>query len=111
VRTFVGVYLVVGFLTGFAVYGWLIFSSVRRHDVRAAVRGALRTYVQDLPLYWRVPVAAWMFVIALPLIAACAAVTGDWDTVGAIFVAVLWLLWFVVLRWHRHAKARARERI
>jgi len=45
------------------------------------------TYAEELPLYWRVPVAAWTFVIALPLIAAWAIVNGDWDPVGAIFLA------------------------
>jgi hypothetical protein len=55
-------------------------------------------------------VAAWTFVIALPLIAAWAIVNGDWDPVGAIFLALLWLLYFGLLRWHWAAKGRARER-
>jgi hypothetical protein len=49
-------------------------------------------------------------VIALPLIAAWAIVNGDWDPVGAIFLALLWLLYFGLLRWHWAAKGRARER-
>jgi fatty acid desaturase len=71
---------------------------------------AARTYAEELPLYWRVPVAAWTFVIALPLIAAWAIVNGDWDPVGAIFLGLLWLLYFGLLRWHSAAKGRARER-
>ena len=48
-----------------------------------------------------------MFLIALPLIAAWATFKGDWDPVGAIFLALLWLLYLGLLRWHRRAKARA----
>lgn len=88
----------------------LAVSVNRRHGVRNAVRGAARTYAEELPLYWRVPVAAWTFVIALPLIAAWAIANGDWDPVGAIFLALLWLLYFGLLRWHWAAKARSRER-
>jgi len=77
VGTFIAVYLTVGFLIGFALFGWLAVSSVRRHGFRKAVRGAARKYVEELPLYWRVPVAGWMFVIALPLIAVWAIVKGD----------------------------------
>jgi len=110
VHTFVAVYLAIGFLLGLALFGWLAVSAIRRHGVRNAVRGAARTYAEELPLYWRVPVAAWTFVIALPLIAAWAIVNGDWDPVGAIFLALLWLLYFGLLRWHWAAKGRARQR-
>ena len=109
-HTFVAVYLAIGFLLGLALFGWLAVSAIRRHGVRNAVRGATRTYAEELPLYWRVPVAAWTFVIALPLIAAWAIVNGDWDPVGAIFLALLWLLYFGLLRWHWAAKGRARQR-
>src|SRR6266516_4289832 len=109
VRTFVAAYLAVGFLIGIGLFGFLMVSSVRRHGFRNAVRSAARTYVEELPLYWRAPVAAWMFVIALPLIAAWAIVKGEWDPVGALFVALLWLLYFALLRWHWRAKARARD--
>jgi hypothetical protein len=109
VRTFAAVYLAVGFLIVIGLFGWLAVSSVRRHGVRNAVRGAARTYVEELPLYWRVPVAAWICVIVLPLIAAWATIKGEWDPVGVIFVALLWLLYFALLRWHWRAKARARD--
>jgi MFS family permease len=107
--TFIAVFLAVGLLIGFALFGWIAVSSVRRHGFRKAVRGAARTYVDELPLYWRVPVAGWMFVIALPLIAVWNVIKGDWDPVGAIFVAFLWLLYLALLRWHYRAKARARD--
>jgi hypothetical protein len=111
VHTFVAVYLAIGFLLGLAPFGWLSVSAIRRHGVRNAVRGAAaHTYAEELPLYWRVPVAAWTFVIALPLIAAWAIVSGDWDPVGAIFLALLWLLYLGVLRWHWAAKRTRRER-
>src|SRR3954466_11449585 len=106
--TFIGVYLAVGVLVGFALLGSIAVSSVRRHGFRKAVRGAARTYVAELPLYWRVPVVGWMFVIALPLIAVWASVRGDWDPVGAVFVGLLWLLYVALLRWHYRAKARGR---
>jgi len=108
VGTFVAVFLAVGFLIGFALFGWLAVSSVRRHGFRNAVRGAARTYVEELPPYWRVPVAGRMFVIAVPLIAVLAIVKGDWDSVGAILVSLLWLIYLTLLRWHYRAKARAR---
>ena len=106
-ETVVAVYLAVGFLIGFALFGWIAVSSVRRHGFRNAARGAARTYIEDLPLYWRVPVVGWMFVIALPLIAMWATVRGDWDPVGAVSVGLLWLLYLSLLRWHYRAKARA----
>jgi len=110
VDTFVAVYLAIGSLLALALFGWLAISAIRRHGVRNAVRGAARTYAEELPLYWRVPVAAWTFVIALPLIVAWAIASGDWDPVGTIFLALLWLLYFGLLRWHRAAKGRARGR-
>jgi hypothetical protein len=108
VGTVVSVYLVVGFLIGFALLGWIAVSSVRRHGFRTAVRGGARAYVEELPMYWRVPVVGWMFVIALPVIAVWESVKGNWDPVGAVFVGLLWLLYLALLRWHYRAKARGR---
>jgi hypothetical protein len=108
VETVVAVYLAVGFLIAIALFGWIAVSSVRHHGFRNAARGAARTYVEELPMYWRVPVAGWMFVIALPAIAVWASVQGDWDPVGAVFVGLLWLLYLALLRWHYRAKARRR---
>ena len=110
VGTVVAVYLAVGFVISFALYGWIAVSSVRRHGFRNAARGAARTYVEELTTYWRVPVVAWMFVIALPLIAVWASVKGDWDPVGAVFLALLWLLYLALLRWHYRAKTRGRRK-
>jgi hypothetical protein len=93
-----------------ALFGWLAVSTVRRHGLRNAVRRGAQTYVDELPLYWRVPVAAWTFVIALPLIAFWAILNGEWDPVGAVFVALLWLLYLALLRWHRAPSGR-RKRI
>jgi hypothetical protein len=109
VRTFIGVYVAVGFLVGFGLFGWLGISSVQRRGLRATVRGAARTLAEELPLYWRVAVAAWMFVIALPLIAAWAVLEGEVDAAGVISVTLAWLLGLALLRWHLRAKARARE--
>ncbi len=77
--------------------------------VRNTLRGAARAYFKELPLYWRVPVVAWMYLIALPLIAAWAIARGEWDPVGGISLAVLWLLYLALLRWHRAAKKQARN--
>ena len=108
VATVVAVWLVVGSLIGLALFGWIAASSVRRHGFRRAVRWAGRTYVEEIPTYWRVPVVGWLFVIALPLIAVWASVKGDWDPVGAVFVGLLWLLYLALLRWHYRVKARRR---
>jgi MFS family permease len=108
VGTVVAVYLAVGFLIGFALFGWIAVCSVRRHGYRDAVRGAARTYVEELPMYWRVPVVGWLYVIALPVIAVGASVRGDWDPIGAVFLGLLWLLYLALLRWHYRAKARDR---
>jgi membrane associated rhomboid family serine protease len=108
VGTVVAVYLAAGFLIGFALFGWIVVLSVRRHGFRNAVRGAARAYAEELPMYWRVPVVGWMFVIALPLIAVWTSVKGNWDPVGAVFVGLLWLLYLALLRWHYRAKARGR---
>jgi hypothetical protein len=93
VGTVFAVYLAVGFLIAIALFGWIAVSSVRRHGFRNAVRGAARAYVEELPMYWRLPVAGWMFVIALPVIAVWASVEGEWDPVGAVSVGLLWLLY------------------
>jgi hypothetical protein len=98
--------MAVGFLISIALYGWAAVSSVRRHGFHGAIRGAARTYVEELPLYWRVPLVAWMFVIALPLIAVWAIINGEWDPAGAILVAAIWLLYLALLRWHYRAKSR-----
>jgi hypothetical protein len=47
-------------------------------------------------------------VIALPLIATWATLKGDFDSVGAIFVFLLWMLYLGLLRWHYGAKSQAR---
>jgi hypothetical protein len=88
--------------------GFLVVTSIRRHGFRNAARSAARTYVEELPLCWRVPWAAWTFLIAAPLIAVWAIVKGEWDPVG-IFLALLWLLYLALLRWHSVANARARN--
>ena len=109
-QTFIAVYLAVGFLIGIALFGWAAVSSVRHHGFRKAVRSAATTYVEELPLYWRVPVVAWMFVVALPLIAVWAIVNGRWDPLGAISVALVWLLYLALLRWHDRAKSKTKLR-
>jgi hypothetical protein len=93
VETFIIVYLAVGFLIGLGFYGWAAVWTVRRRGFWVGVRNGARIYIEEFPLYWRVPVVAWMFVIALPLIAAWATLNGDFDPVGAVFVFLLWLLY------------------
>jgi hypothetical protein len=110
VRWLIGIYLIVGFVVGIGLYGWAIVSSIGRHGFRKAIRGAAKTYVHELPLYWRVPWAAWTVLIAAPLIAAWAIVQREWDPLGVIFLALLWLLYFVLLRWHSRAKAHHPDR-
>jgi hypothetical protein len=109
-RWFLGIYLVAGFLLGLGLFGWALVSSTRRHGFFSTVRGAATTYVHELPLYWSVPWAAWTVLIAVPLIAVWAIVIGEWDPVGAIFLAFLWLLYFALLRWHLRAKAHHPDR-
>jgi hypothetical protein len=62
VETFISVHFAIGFLIGLGLYGWAAVSTVRREGFRVAVRSGARTYIEELPLYWRVPVVAWMFV-------------------------------------------------
>ena len=110
VQTFVVVYLLVGFAICLGLAGWVLVTSVRRHGLRRAIRGGARAYFDYLPLHPRTAISAWTFVVALPLIAVWAIAKGDWDPVGAVFVALLWLAYFALLRWHQRAKARARDR-
>jgi len=110
VETFVIVFLCVGFLVGVGLYAWAAVSSVRRHGPWAAVRSAARTYVEELSHYWRVPVVAWTFVLAAPAIAGWAALSGEFDLIGAIFVFVLWLLYLGLLTWHYRARGRRSRR-
>jgi hypothetical protein len=97
-ETFVAVYLMIGFLIGFGLLGWLAVSTVRREGFRRAIGSGARTYLEYFPRYWRVPVVAWTFVIALPLMATWATLKGDFDAVGAIFVFLLWMLCLGLLR-------------
>ena len=106
--SFVVVYLAVGLAVSLALYGWLAVRAIRRHGLRVAARHAARDYVETLPLYWRVPWVAWTGAIGLPLAAAWALVAGDWDPVGAAFIALLWLLYLALLLWHLRARARHR---
>jgi hypothetical protein len=105
VETFIIVYLAFGFLIGLGFYGWAAVRIVRRRGFWVGVRNGARTYIEEFPLYWRVPMVAWMFVIALPVIAAWATLNGDFDPVGAVFVFLLWLLYLGLLRWHYRARA------
>ena len=105
-RTFVAVYLAVGFVIGFGLLGWIAVASARRHGLRHSLHRAAQTYVAELPLYWRVPVVAWTCLIALPVIAVWAIAEGEWDPVGAAFVALLWLLYLALLKWHHRALKR-----
>jgi hypothetical protein len=108
-RMLIGVYLSLGFLIGFGLVVWLLVSSARRHGLRSTVRHATRTYIEELSLHWRVPWAAWTFLIAAPLIAAWAILSGDWDPLGAASLVLLCLFYVALLRLHRRAKTRARE--
>jgi hypothetical protein len=36
-----------------------------------------------------------------------AIIDGEWDPVGAVLVALIWLLYLALLRWHYRAKSRA----
>ena len=107
--TFIALYVAIGVLVGLGLLSWAFVSSVRHHGLVSTVRGAIRTYLRELPLYWRVPVVAWMFVIALPLLAAWAIIRGNWDPVGSIFVALIWLFYLALLRWHYRAKAQSHD--
>jgi hypothetical protein len=105
-QLFLGVYLVLGFAVGLALYSWIFVSSVRRHGFRATIGGATRVFVRDLPLNWRVPWAAWTFVIGIPVVAAWATITGRFDLSGAVALAIVWLLYVALLRWHLRARKR-----
>ena len=109
-HAFVAVYLALGFFASLGLFGWLAVASVRRDGFRNAVRGGARAYFRELPLYWRVPVVAWTFLIAAPIIAAWAIAAGQWDPVGATFVAILSLAYLSLLRWHLCAEGAGSER-
>jgi len=106
VQTFIGVYLILGLAVGVGLYGWVLISSIRRHGVRATTGGAIRMFVRDLPLSWRVPWAAWTFVIGIPIVMAWTTLGGGFDPFAAIALAIVWLLYVALLRWHLRAKRR-----
>jgi membrane protein implicated in regulation of membrane protease activity len=74
------------------------------------MRRSARAYLEELPLNWRVPPAGWTFVVAAPAIAVWASANGAWDSGGAALLALLWLLYLALLRWHYRAKGRDRRR-
>jgi hypothetical protein len=111
VRTFVLAYLAVGLGVGFALLTWAALSSVRRHGFRRAARSAARQFLrEDLPLYPKTPWAAWLGLIAFPVIAIWATVVGGFDAAAAIALLLMWLGSLALLRWHFKAKARWERR-
>jgi hypothetical protein len=106
VQTFIVVYLAFGFVVGFGLFGWAALSSVRRHGFRNSVTGGAQELVNELPFYWRVPVVAWLGIIALPVLSAWAFIRDGVDALGVIILCLLWLGSFALLRWRRSAKAR-----
>ena len=108
-ETAILVYLAVGLLVAVVLFGWAAAHAIRRHGLRRASRGAARSFVTELPLYWRVPVVAWMLLIALPAVGVWATASEGFDAAGALMLAVLWLLALALLRWHLRARRRARR--
>jgi hypothetical protein len=96
---FIEIYLVVGFLLGISLLGWALVSSTRRYGFRDMARRAARGYVHGLHVSRRLRWTAWTFLVTTPLIAAWAILHGNWDPLSAIFLALLWLIYFALLRW------------
>jgi len=110
VQTFIGVYLILALAVGLGLYGWILISSIRRHGIRATIGGAIRTFVHELPVNWRVRWAAWAFVIGIPVVVAWTTLAGGFEPAGTAALAIVWLLYVALLRWHLRAKRRRSDR-
>jgi hypothetical protein len=110
VRTFTLAYLAAGFAIGIGLFGWAAVSSVRRHGFRRAVSGTRKFFREDLPLYPKVPLAAWLGIVAFPVLAIWATVVDGFDAAGAVALFLLWLGSLALLRWHLKARARWQRR-
>jgi TRAP-type C4-dicarboxylate transport system permease large subunit len=106
VETFVAVYLTVGLLLGVALFAWAAVSEVRRRGAGGAIRDGSRAFLDELWVSRRAWLSAWTFVIAAPLIAVWATVTGDFDPTGAIVLGALWLAYVWFLCWLYRARTR-----
>ena len=97
--TFNVAYLAVGFAIGFGLFAWAALSAIRRHRFRATLSGVTRQFfVEDLPLYPRVPLAAWLGIVALPVIAIWATVGGG-GTFWPGFLILFWGIGLVMNAW------------
>lgn len=105
-QIFIGVYLILGIAIGVGLYGWVLVSSIRRYGYRATIGGAIRTFGQELPINWRVPWAAWTFAVGIPLVMVWTTLTSGFEPAGAVGLAIVWLLYLALLRWHLRAKRR-----
>jgi hypothetical protein len=99
----VSLFVVTGFVLGACLWVWLGVSAVRRRGFAGAMRAAKRQIAYELPRNLLVVAAAWTFVVAAPVIAAWTIVTGDFDLVGFLLVAALWLMYLGLLRWRRRS--------
>jgi hypothetical protein len=106
VAIFIAVCFVVFTVVSAVVWGWVVIAEIRRNGLGNTLRAGSREFVQDLPLYWRVPIVGWLFAIGIPLVVLWTLLQGKWDTVGAVFVGLVWLLFVALLRRHYRTKAR-----
>jgi hypothetical protein len=83
VRTFTLVYLAAGFAIGIGLFGWAAVSSVRRHGFRRTLSGTRKFFREELPLYPKVPIAAWLGIIAFPALTIWATVTDGCSCSGS----------------------------
>lgn len=104
--TFIAIYLLLGFAIFAALVVWIVVDSVRTMGVRQAVRAAGRELAHDLSLSWRLPWAAGTFLVGIPFLGAWCALNGSLDAAQAVGLAIVWLLWLAVLRWHLRARKR-----
>jgi hypothetical protein len=72
--------------------------------------GTRKFFREELPLYPKVPIAAWLGIIAFPVLTIWATVTDGFEVGGAIALLLLWLGSVALLRWHLKAKSRWEQR-
>lgn len=108
--TLIVVFLVVGGVVATALFGLVAVTSVRRNGFRRSASGAARAYLEEQPLYWSTPVVAWLGVLGVPVVAFWTTLSNGLLLADLVALAILWLLFIALLRWHFRAKARARGR-
>ena len=107
-ETFVVIYLAVGFAVAGLLAVWAAGTAVRRDGLPGATASFWRELRDFAPQFPGLAAWLWLGVLGIPLIALWTAFDGFVVT-DLVVLALLWVPFVALLRWHRGARRRDRE--